>query len=1118
MRTDTTLNAIQVKIKDTVKPVVSISTNSNKVSEGSSFIFSLSSTPVPIVPISVDITAVELVATGHLSTLTGPNSSAIALANDGAAEVEIGTSGSVDVVVATTNDTTHKRHGEIKVSLDDGTFTDYAITSSTSQKIVQVKIEDQITPDITIFSSKDDSHVTEGESFKFLVEADIVPLTSISVKLEISDNSSGHYKSITPTAPIAIHNVGSVEVTLETNNTTTEAHSAIDVSIDTTNVTTYTAATSNTSITVGIEDSVKPEVSIASTQHDGILTEGGSFTFTLTADPVPYSAIMVDIIAVDSGTSHLTSLTGLDSSVISVAADGSAQVEIGTGGTAQVTVATTNDTVNVRHGVIDISLDSVTDAAYTIVADPVDETDTHLNAIQVKIKDTVKPVVSISTNNSKVSEGTSFTFSLSASPAPIAPISVDITAAELVTTGHLSSLTGPDSNAITVAPDGAAEVEIGTSGSVDVVVATTNDTTHKRHGEIKVSLDDGTFTDYAITTSTSQRVAQTKVEDLIAPDISISSTKDDSHITEGGSFKFLVEADIVPLTAISIELDIEDNSDHYKSIVPTAPIAMLNVSSVEVSMSTINTNSVEHGEIEITIDAPDTNKYSASRTNDSITVGIKDSVKPVISISSIKNNGLVTEGGSFTFTLTADPAPFSPILVDITAVDAGTGHLGTLTNSDSSTITVEADGSAQVEIGTGGTANVTVTTLNDTTNIRHGVIDVSLDDDVTDADYEVATDPESEEDEISLSAIQVKIKDKTAPVISISAVKNVQSITEGGSFVFRIEANLIPLTPISVKLDIDDEDLGHYLLTAPSGPIPMHNVQSVDVSLITTNTPTVEHGEIEVSIDDANTTAYSASTMHDSVTVGIKDSAKPVVSISSSKNNDRVKEGTEFTFRLTAEPAPYSPIMVNILAEETVVGHLGTSFTGPNSSTIAVASDGSAQVELGSDGFTDITVNVLNDTTNQRHGEINVSLKEVNNAEYEVIVDSTKKAIGVEIEDAKAPIISITSEKDDGHITEGQSFAFKLKANIVPLTAISVDLEIDDERGHFKEITPSKPIQMDNVTEASVVLATNDTSTAEHGEIEVSITGAGSSYTASSTDTITVGIKDTVKPRSFYFN
>ena len=736
------------------------------------------------------------------------------------------------MIVATTNDTTHKRHGEIKVSLDDGTFTDYALTTNTSQKVVQVKIEDQTTPDITISSTKDNSSITEGESFKFLVEADIVPLTAISVELEISDNSSGHYKSITPTAPIAMHNVGSVEVTLATNNTTAEAHSAVDVSIDANNVTTYTAATSNTSITVGIEDSVKPEVSIASTQHDGILTEGGSFTFTLTADPVPYSAIMVDITAVDSGTSHLTSLTGSDSSAISVAADGSAQIEIGTGGTAQVTVATTNDTVNVRHGVIDISIDSVTDAAYTVVADPVDETDTALNAIQVKIKDTVKPVVSISANSGKVSEGNSFTFSLSASPAPISSITVDITAVELVATGHLGSLTGPDLSAISVASDGSAEVEIGTGGSVDVVVATTNDTTNKRHGEIKVSLDDGTFTDYALTTNTSQKVVQVKVEDLIAPDITISSTKDDSHITEGESFKFLVEADIVPLTAISVKLDTSDGSSgHFKSITPTAPIAMHNVGSVEVTLATNNTTAEAHSAIDVSIDANNVTTYTAATSNTSITVGIEDSVKPEVSIASTQHDGILTEGGSFTFTLTADPVPYSAIMVDITAVDSGTSHLTSLTGSDSSAISVAADGSAQVEIGTGGTAQVTVATTNDTANVRHGVIDISIDS-VTDAAYTVVADPVDETD-TALNAIQVKIKDTVKPVVSIST------------------------------------------------------------------------------------------------------------------NSNKVSEGTSFTFSLSAVPAPITPITVDITAVELVAtGHLST-LTGPNSSAISVASDGSAEVEIG---------------------------------------------------------------------------------------------------------------------------------------------------------------------------
>ena len=880
-------------------------------------------------------------------------------------------------------------------------------------------------------------------------------------------------------------------------------------------MTTYTAATSNTSITVGIEDSVKPEVSIASTQHDGILTEGSSFTFTLTADPAPYSAITVDITAVDSGTGHLSSLTGSDSSVISVAADGLAQVEIGTGGTVQVTVATTNDTVNVRHGVVDISIDSVTDAAYTVVADPTDETDTLLNEIQVKIKDTVKPVVSISStiNNGKVSEGSSFIFSFSAVPAPIAPITVDITAAELVATGHLSTLTGPSSSVITVASDGSAEVEIDTSGTVNVTVATINDNTNQRHGEIKVSLVVGTYTDYELTTNTSQQTVQVKIEDQVAPVISISSTNDNSFITEGESFKFNIEANILPLSPISVKLEIDDdNLRHYKSVTPIAPIAMHNVSSVEVTLATNNTTNIEHGEIEISIDANNTTAYSASTTNRRINVGIQDSIKPAVSISSIRNNKIVTEGGSFTFTISADPAPFSPITVEITAVDLGTGHLGTLTGPDTSIIMVAADGSAAVEIGTTGEVSITVATINETTNARHGDINISLDD-ATSTAYEVVTDPD-EEDDISPTEIQVKVKDKVAPVISVSAVKNVQSITEGGSFVFRIEANLIPLTPISVKLDIEDGGFGHYLLIAPSGPIPMHNVQSVDVSLLTSKTKTVEHGEIEVSIDDSNITTYSASLTNDTISVGIVDSVKPVVSISSAQNNNIVKEGGDFTFTLSTDPAPYSTIMVDISAVESVTGHLGT-LTGPNSTTIAVASDGSAQVEISNSGTVDVSVAVSNDSTNLRHGEISVALKEVNNANYEVIVDATKKAIGVTIQDQIAPVISITSVKDDGHINEGESFDFRIEANILPITPISVALDIDDDDlGHYKSVSPTVPIAMHNVNFVDVTLATNNTSEINHGEIEVSITGAGSSYTESKTDnSITVGIKDTVKPK-----
>ena len=378
------------------------------------------------------------------------------MASDGAAEVEIGTSGSSQITVSTNNDATNQRHGEIKVALVDGTYTDYTVSTTAAEKAVQVKVEDLVAPIISISSNKHNSHITEGGDFTFSVEANIVPLTPISVKLEIGDGDKGHYNSITPTAPIAMDNVQSVSVTLSTHNTTTAEQGKIEVSIDATNTTAYTASATNKSISVGIKDTTNPVVSITSTS-----------------------------------------------------------------------------------------------------------------------------------NNGKVSEGNNFLFTVSSTPAPIEPISIAINVAELVATGHLSSLTDSASNAISVASDGAAEITIGTDGSTQITVATTNDSTNQRHGEIKVALVAGTYTDYVISNNTAMQSVQVKIEDLVAPVISISSTKHDSHVTEGESFTFNVEANIIPLTAISVKLEIDDDdSGHYMSIVPTAPIPMHNVNSVEVTLAT----------------------------------------------------------------------------------------------------------------------------------------------------------------------------------------------------------------------------------------------------------------------------------------------------------------------------------------------------------------------------------------------------------------------------------------------------------------------------------------------------------------------------------------------------
>ena len=702
-------SSAEANILDNDAPSISISSSKDNgvVTEGESFTFTLRAHPAPDSAIIIGITAIQSV-TGHLGTLTGPNSSAITLNSEGGAQVQIGTSGSTQVTVTSINDSSNKRNGEISVSLDSVSSGSYSIPENSDEQAVVVKVADAVAPIVSITSMQDGSHVTEGQDITFKLEADIIPLNSISVDLDITDGDLGHFKSVTPTEPVTIHNVKYIDVSLATNNTTTAMHGEISVAFDSANISGYTTATDDDSISVQIKDSIKPVVSIATTQTDGIVTEGGSFTYTLSSTPVPFSPISVDITAVDNGSNHLLSMVYSDSSPITKAADGSAEIGIGTDGSTTITVVTLDDGSHQRHGVIDISLDAVTDptADYSV------STTTAQQAIQVKVKDKVTPVLSISStsNNSKVSEGTSFTFTLATTPVPISPIMVDVNITELVATGHLGSLTDSASNTINVASDGAFEVEIGTSGSTQITVATSNDATNQRHGEIKVTLVDGTYTDYSVSTTAAEKAIQVKVEDLVAPIISISSNKHNSHITEGGDFTFSVEANIIPLTPISVKLEIEDGDlGHYNSITPTAPIEFNNVQSVSVTLSTHNTTTAEQGNIDVSIDATNTTAYTASATNKSISVGIKDTTNPVVAITSTRNNGKVSEGNNFSFTVSSTPAPIEPISIAINVAElVATGHLSSLTDSASNAITVASDGAAEITIGTDGSTQITV--------------------------------------------------------------------------------------------------------------------------------------------------------------------------------------------------------------------------------------------------------------------------------------------------------------------------------------------------------------------------------------------------------------------------
>ena len=650
-------------------------------------------------------------------------------------------------------------------------------------------------------------------------------------------------------------------------------------------------------------------------------------------------------------------------------------------------------------------------------------------------------------------------------PAPIAPILIDISATD-GGTSHLGSI--------------ANQVEIGTSGSISVTVPTLADLRLVRHGLITIALTEVSDADYVVTTTSTAQAIELKIRDQVVPVVSITSEQNNLSIIEGNSFTIRLTSVPAPVSDIAIELAIaEGTTGHFNRLSQNSPVTLSDTGVTDLTVFTNSTTTRELGQLGIAIISNDITVYKKSTTAGSVSVGVKDAIKSVITISSNQNNGVVNEGDSFSFRLSANPVPLEAIMVDISATDSGTGHLGVLSDP------------TPVEIGTSGTADVSVSTISDPINVRHGLIDIVLDE-VVSQDYKLTTNT-------SEKAIQVKIKDLVKPVISISSTKDGQIITEGGSFSFSLEASFAPVVPISIDLAVSDGELGHIKDLTPSAPITITDTNPVQVTLTTNDTTTAEQGQIQVMIDEGDRSNYIAATLTKDIKVKIKDTVKPVVSITSTHDNGAVTEGVSFSVTFSAIPAPITPIMVDITGTNSDTTHLDTLVD---------------QVEIGTSGTKSITVSTLIEANEERHGNINISLDEVTNVAYDITTTLAEQEINVIIRDQVTPVVSITSVHHNKSIIEGETFNFRLEAKPTPVDDILVELELTTgTTGHFNRLSQSSPVTMTNSGVVDLTVYTNSTTIRELGEIDIAVVSNDATIygKSSSAGVISVGIKDAIK-------
>ena len=197
-----------------------------------------------------------------------------------------------------------------------------------------------------------------------------------------------------------------------------------------------------------------PELSL---RAGSSVDEGGNATFTVTADPAPQSDLTIAWTVAQSG--EYLAAPGAGSRTTTLAA-GATSVAL--------SVATVDDAADEADGSVSVTLGTGT--GYTIA--------TGKGSAAVAVRDNDEPVVSIAAG-SGVTEGSSATFTVSASPVPAAPLDVTLTVGQ---SGDFAASGETGSRTVTVPVTGSATFE----------VATDDDSTDEPDGSITATLGTGT--------------------------------------------------------------------------------------------------------------------------------------------------------------------------------------------------------------------------------------------------------------------------------------------------------------------------------------------------------------------------------------------------------------------------------------------------------------------------------------------------------------------------------------------------------------------------------------------------------------------------------------------------
>ena len=470
------------------------------------------------------------------------------------------------------------------------------------------------------------------------------------------------------------------------------------------------------------------------------------------------------------------------------------------------------------------------------------------------------PVITIEHGGASVTEGTGASFTLTASPAPIAHLPVSVSVHQF---GHYLASGERGTRTVTIAANQTSSA---------FTVATVNDEIDEHNGSVTATVLSGTG--YTKGTPSARSVA---INDNDDPSVSLGAAS--YRVTEGVAVRVTLNLVAARPSATTVGIVCTDGTAGSADYTCPATVTIpANTASTTFSVQS-TWDGVSEGDetFTVAIDTVPTGVRIGTPSSATVTIVNEDDHRPVISIA--RGVSPVTEGTAASFTLTASRAPTADLDVEVQVAEAF---------DEASYVAPGEEGTRTVTIPGGqATATFTVATVNNDVDEKNGGVNAAV---LDGTGYRAATPPGG--------LATVVVRDNDDPVLRLGAAD--YGVTEGVAV--RVTLNFrdrARTSATTVGITCTDGTAGHGgdMLCPATATIPAH--ARSHTFTITTYTDSHNEGKetFTVAIGSVPSGVRKGTPSSAVVTIADADVARPVVRVTPVTSPVTEGEEARFTVR-----------------------------------------------------------------------------------------------------------------------------------------------------------------------------------------------------------------------------